>query len=72
VKKNDQNKQQEKSGQGYYRLERHYGSFHRSIPLPCEVESDQVDASFKNGILTVVLQKTGAAQKRTKRIKVQS
>ena len=68
----EKKKQQEKSGQGYYRLERHYGSFHRSIPLPCEVESDQVDASFKGGILTVVLQKTRAAQERTKRIKVQS
>jgi HSP20 family protein len=67
----EKKKQQEKSGQDFYHLERYYGSFHRNIPLPCEVESDKVDASFRDGILTVVLKKTKAAQERSKRIKVQ-
>jgi HSP20 family protein len=67
----EKKKQHEKSGQNFYHLERYYGSFHRNIPLPYEVESDQVDATFKGGILTVVLKKTKAAQERSKRIKVQ-
>ena len=66
----EKKKQHEKSDQDFYRLERYYGSFQRTIPLPCEVESDQVDASFKDGILSVVLKKTKAAQKRTKKIPI--
>ncbi len=41
----------------YHRIERSYGSFRRSIPLPGEVDAQKVDASFKNGVLTVVLPK---------------
>lgn len=66
----EKKKQQEKSDQNYYRLERYYGSFQRNIPLPCEVESNQVDATFKDGILTVVLKKTRAAQERTKKVQI--
>ena len=54
----------------YYRLERYYGSFQRDIPLPYEVDSDQVDASFKDGILAVVLKKTKAEQEKIKRIQI--
>lgn len=64
--------QEEKKGRGYYRLERSYGSFQRSFYLPCEVESDRVDASFKGGILTVKLPKSAAARKRFKKIHVRT
>ena len=64
--------QEESSGRGYYRLERSYGSFQRSLYLPCEVETDRVEASFKNGILTVRLPKTAAAKERIKRIPVRT
>lgn len=66
----EKKKQQEKSDQDYYRLERYYGSFQRNIPLPYEVDSDQVDASFKDGILAVVLRKTKAEQEKIKRIQI--
>ncbi len=62
--------QEEKKERGYYKLERSYGSFQRSFYLPCEVESDRVDASFKDGILTVKLPKSAAARKRVKKIPV--
>ena len=45
---------------GKYRLERCYGSFMRQIPLPCEVQKDKVEASFRDGVLRVVLPKTRA------------
>lgn len=50
--------------------ERLYGRFERRIPLPTEVEEDNVSASFKNGVLTVVLPKTPGAQSRAKRIAI--
>lgn len=40
-----------------YRSEFRYGSFHRVIALPLEVDPDQVTADFKQGILTLTLPK---------------
>jgi len=44
--------------------ERFYGRFERRIPLPFEVEEDNVQASFANGVLTVNLPKSSKAQSR--------
>ena len=43
--------------EGYYRTERSYGVFERTIPLPVEVDADRVEATFKKGVLTVRLPK---------------
>jgi len=42
----------------YYRCERSYGSFYRSIPLPSTVDADKIEASFEDGVLEVVLPKS--------------
>ena len=47
----------EEKGKNFYRFERSYGSFHRLVPLPENVESDKADASFKKGVLSVVVPK---------------
>src|SRR5215211_3835386 len=49
--------------------ERYYGRFERRIPVD-EVEQDKVSASFKNGVLTVTLPKSPAAQQKVKRIAI--
>lgn len=45
---------------GYFRSELQYGQFQRTIPLPVSVKHDQVDAEFKNGVLTLTLPKAEA------------
>jgi len=40
---------------GFYHTERSYGSFHRIIPLPEGVDSDQAKAKFRDGVLTIEL-----------------
>jgi len=50
--------------------ERIYGRFERRIPLPWDVEEDKVNASFKNGVLTVTLPKSAEARSNVKRIAV--
>lgn len=50
--------------------ERSYGSFHRAIALPCEVDVDKVSARFKNGVLRVDLPKAPQAREQRKRIPV--
>jgi HSP20 family protein len=44
--------------ENYWRTERSYGSFVRRIPLPTGVNEDAVEASFKDGVLTITLPKT--------------
>src|SRR5919204_1092603 len=43
--------------EGYYRVERAYGSFSRSLTLPEGVDADAVEASFDNGVLEVRISK---------------
>jgi HSP20 family protein len=54
---------------GYYRVERRFGSFRRFIPLPAEVDPEQVNAQFRNGVLEVRLPKSEAS---TRRIPIQA
>src|ERR1700749_2857570 len=42
---------------GYYRVERSYGSFRRSLTLPEGVEAEAVKATFANGVLEVTVPK---------------
>lgn len=42
----------------YYRCERTYGSFYRSIPLPSNVDADKIQANFEEGVLEVTLPKS--------------
>jgi len=42
----------------YYRCERSYGSFYRSIPLPSNVDANKIEASFDGGVLEVALSKS--------------
>jgi len=60
----------EEKGRRYYRLERSFGSFRRTIPLLAEIDEDRVEATFKKGVLTVVLPKSAAYQKQARQIKV--
>jgi HSP20 family protein len=58
----EKKQQEEKKGRGYHRMERSYGSFQKSFHLSCKVVSDKVDASFKDGVLAVVLPKAEVAK----------
>jgi len=51
-----------------HRVERAYGFFSRSIELPVEVDAKDVAATYKKGVLTVVLKKTKSTA--AKKIKV--
>lgn len=66
--KGEKKKEEEIKEENYYRAERAYGSFVRTLELPKDVHSDKIKASFKNGILEVRLPKTEEAK--TKEIKV--
>jgi HSP20 family protein len=60
--------EEEEKGERFYRLERSYGAFNRSIPLSDEVDEDKNDATFKRGVLNVKLPKPAEAQKKSGQI----
>jgi HSP20 family protein len=59
---------QEVEDQQYYHREIKAGSFERRLHLPCPVIREQVRASFKDGVLKIVLPKEGA--KEAQKVKV--
>jgi HSP20 family protein len=67
----EKREEKEDKGKNYYRMERSYGSFQRSIPLPSEVDEDKAEATFKKGVLTITLPKTAEARDR-KRISIKA
>jgi HSP20 family protein len=52
--------------------ERRYGTFQRSFGVPNGVNAEKIEASFKNGVLTVVLPKSADAQKAAKKIEIKA
>jgi HSP20 family protein len=69
--KGEKKQEREEKEENYHLVERSYGSFARSIRLPNEVQSDKIDASYKNGVLKIVLPKSEEAKKKEIKIKVQ-
>lgn len=49
------NQEQSSNQGGYYRSERSYGSFYRTIPLPEGTNTDSAQASFRDGVLEIEL-----------------
>jgi HSP20 family protein len=70
--KGEKKEEKEEQGKDYYRMERSYGSFTRSVPLPVEVDTDKVQATFKKGVLDITLPKTARAIQETKKVPVKS
>jgi len=61
-----QRKQDEKAEKTeIHRSERFYGRFERKVSLPAAVDAEKVQATYQDGILTVILPKTEAAKPRT-------
>lgn len=48
----------------YHRRERGTGEFTRFLTLPLDVDADRVEATLKDGVLTIVMPKAGTARVR--------
>lgn len=70
--KGQKKEEKEDKGKDYYRMERSFGSFSRTIPLPSEIDMAKVKAEFKKGLLTVTLPRTEKAIRETKKITVKT
>jgi HSP20 family protein len=68
--KGEKKKQEADEGQDYYRAERVYGSFIRTVSLPTEINPEKVQATFRNGVLEIRLPKSEQAKKKEIKVKV--
>lgn len=66
-KKEDSTEEKEK---GFIRKERRHFSFSRSFTLPDNIDADNITATFKNGLLNVVIPKTPEAKPKLIEVKV--
>ena len=63
-------KEEEEKREGYYRSERHYGSFHRTVALPEEVDFNKAKAEYHDGVLKVTLPKTARPEAKARTIPI--
>lgn len=64
----EKKQEKETKEQNYHRMERSYGSFCRSFRLTSPVRQDKIDASYKDGVLSINLPK--AEEAKTKEIEI--
>jgi len=69
--KGEKHKEKEEKDEKYHRVERSWGAFARTIALPAGVDTEKVNATFKDGVLTVKLPKTPAAKGTTIPVKAE-
>ena len=68
--KGERKDESESTDKEIHRVERHYGSFYRSILLPAGCDADQVSAESDNGVITIRLPKP--AESKAKRVAVKA
>jgi HSP20 family protein len=56
--------------EGFHRLERVYGKFERSMPLPIPVQADKVKATYRDGVLEIRLPKVEEVKPKEIKIEV--
>jgi len=70
--KGEKKAEREQGAATWHVSERRYGSFLRSMRLPFQAEADKIEATYKNGVLTVTVPKPAALRQEVKRIEVKA
>ncbi|MCM8796534.1 MAG: Hsp20/alpha crystallin family protein [Candidatus Omnitrophica bacterium] len=68
--KGEKKQEKETKEKDFVRTERFYGSFNRAIRLPAEVDASKVNATYKNGVLELVLPKKEEAKPKQLKIDI--
>ena len=68
--KGEKKQEKEEKNENCHCVERRYGRFSRTMRLPCDIEVDKVDATYKDGVLKITLPKPQVAK--PKKIEIKS
>lgn len=66
----EKKQESEEKNKHFYHMERSYGSFQRILSLPEDVDESAINASFKNGVLTINLPRKGLPKTDVKQIPI--
>jgi len=67
----ERKQEKEAKEKNYFRRERFFGRFSRSVSLPADVQGDKIGATYKDGVLTVTLPKAEEAKPKQIEVSVQ-
>lgn len=59
-------------GETYHRVESTFGAFERRFTVPTSVDPGKIEATFKNGVMTLALPKREESKPRTVKVKVEA
>jgi len=62
--------EREEEDKGYYRSERSYGSFYRTIPLPKGINIEDATADFRNGVLEITMPAPQRVEQKQRQLKI--
>lgn len=68
----ERRQEREESRRNYRVRERSFGSFSRTIALPFEATPEQIDAEFRNGVLTVRVERPREPERRGSKVNIRS
>jgi HSP20 family protein len=68
----ERREEKEEKGKKYHRTESSYGSFMRSFTLPDDADDANVDAEYKDGLLTVRIPRTTPKESKARAVEIKS
>ena len=68
--KGEKKEEKEVKEKDYVRSERYYGAFHRSFILPAGVDAQKVNATYKEGVLEILLPKKEEAKSKQTKVEI--
>ena len=68
--KGEKRVEREDSGDTWYFSERQYGTFSRAFRLPADADGDKIEASMKDGVLSLVVPRAQPEAPEAKRVKI--
>ncbi|WP_035237089.1 Hsp20/alpha crystallin family protein [Desulfobacter vibrioformis] len=66
----EKKQEKEEKNKNFYRLERSYGSFRRTLSLPGDADKGKIKANFKNGVLNITIPRKEVSEERKKKIEI--
>jgi len=70
--KGEKKKETEEKNKNYYRMERSYGSFSRTVALPEGIDESKINAELKKGVLKLTIPRLAEAVPQRKKIEVKT
>ncbi len=66
----EKKQEKEEKGRNFYRVERSYGSFERTLALPEDADEEGIAASFRNGVVTITIPRKEQVEPKARQIEV--